>query len=274
MARRVEAAGFDSIWLYDHLLYRWPGRGTDGVWECWTVLSALAAATQRLELGTIVLAAPFRNPALVAKMAVTLDEISGGRLTLGLGSGWHQPEFDAFGAPFDHRVARLEEALAIIGPLLRDGRVDFRGKYYRAEDCEILPRGPRAAGPPLLVAAARPRMLELVARHADAWNTAWHASAESVVEPIRQMRAVCAEVGRDPESLTITACVAVAYPQFGVGRSASNTQLTGGASQVAEALHGFRRAGVAHAIVEVAPFDAAAIDEFAAALREFRAGEP
>src|SRR5438477_6255749 len=151
MAQQAEAAGFDSIWLYDHLLYRWPGRETDGIWECWTVLAGLAEATQRVGLGTIVLAVPFRNPALVAKMAVTLDEVSNGRLTLGLGAGWHQPEFDAFGVPFDHRASRFAEALAIIRPLLREGRVDFDGAFYGAANCEVVPRGPRPSGPPLML---------------------------------------------------------------------------------------------------------------------------
>src|SRR5919199_2308531 len=157
MARRIEAAGLDSVWVHDHLLYRWPGRPTDGIWECWTLVSALAEATQRVELGTLVLCSPFRNPALVAKMACTLDEVSGGRFTLGLGAGWHRPEFDAFGVPFDHRGSRLDEALRIIAPLLRSGRVDFEGAYYRARDCEIVPRGPRPNGPPLMLAGSGPR---------------------------------------------------------------------------------------------------------------------
>ena len=141
MALRMEAAGLDSIWLYDHLLYRWPGRPSDGIWECWTILSALAEATQQVELGTLVACTPFRNPALLAKMAATLDEVSGGRFVLGLGAGWHQPEFDAFGFPFDHRAARFEEALRIIGPLLRSGYVDFAGSYYAARECELLRDG-------------------------------------------------------------------------------------------------------------------------------------
>src|SRR5438128_5534631 len=132
MALRMEAAQLDSIWVYDHLLYRWPGRPADGIWECWTMLSALAAATQRVEIGTLVACTQFRNPALTAKMAATLAEVSGGRLTLGLGAGWHKPEFDAFGFPFDHRVSRFDEAIGIITPLLREGRVDFAGTYYTA----------------------------------------------------------------------------------------------------------------------------------------------
>src|SRR5512146_1755837 len=143
MAQHVEAAGFDSIWLYDHLLYRQEGEGTIGIWECWSMLSALAEATRRVELGTLVSCSSFRNPALLAKMAVTVDEVSGGRLTLGLGAGWNEPEYRAFGFPFDHRVDRFEEALQIIRPLLKEGRVDFQGKYYRADECEIAPLGPR-----------------------------------------------------------------------------------------------------------------------------------
>src|SRR3954453_8353745 len=121
LARQAEAAGFDSIWVYDHLLFRFPEQPTGGIWEAWTLLAALAEATERVELGTIVLCVPFRNPAVLAKMADTLEEISGGRLILGLGAGWHQPEFDAFGIPFAHKVDRFEEALQIIAPLLREG---------------------------------------------------------------------------------------------------------------------------------------------------------
>src|SRR6476659_10190809 len=121
MALRMESVGLDAIWLYDHLLYRFPDQPTTGVWEGWTVLAALAEATRRVQLGTVVMCTPFRNPALLAKMAVTLDAVSGGRFTLGIGAGWHQPEFDAFGVPFDHRGARFDEAVQIIAPLLRDG---------------------------------------------------------------------------------------------------------------------------------------------------------
>ena len=128
MARQAEAVGFDSIWLYDHLLYRSAGHDTIGIWECWTILSALAEATERVELGTLVACNSFRNPALLAKMAITLDEVSNGRFILGLGAGWNQPEYDAFGIPFDHLVDRFEEALQIIRPLLKEGRVDFQGE--------------------------------------------------------------------------------------------------------------------------------------------------
>ncbi|HEV2238733.1 MAG TPA: LLM class flavin-dependent oxidoreductase, partial [Ktedonobacterales bacterium] len=151
VARQAEADGFDSIWLADHLVYRDPGEPDRGIWECWTLLAALAEATQRVELGTLVLCNAFRHPAILAKMATTLDEVSHGRLILGIGAGWHEPEYQAFGLPFDHRVDRFEESMQILKPLLRDGQVDFAGQYYHARNCDIVPRGPRSAGPPLLV---------------------------------------------------------------------------------------------------------------------------
>src|SRR5262249_29223461 len=134
-ARAAEAAGLDSFWLADHLLYRRTEQvaiDEMGCWEAFTFLSALAAATAHIQLGPLVAATSFRNRALLAKMADSLDEISGGRFILGLGAGWHQPEYDAFGYPFDHRAGRFEEALQVIVPLLREGRVDFAGHYYTA----------------------------------------------------------------------------------------------------------------------------------------------
>src|SRR5439155_3312539 len=129
VAERAEDVGFDSIWGMDHLTLRNPN-GTEGVWEGWSLLAAFAAATRRVELGTLVVATSFRNPALVAKMADTVDEISGGRLILGLGAGWHEPEYLAFGYPFDHLASRFEEAFTVIRTLLREGKIDHAGRYY------------------------------------------------------------------------------------------------------------------------------------------------
>ncbi|CAA9554442.1 MAG: hypothetical protein AVDCRST_MAG88-995, partial [uncultured Thermomicrobiales bacterium] len=127
LARRAEEVGFDSLWIPDHLLFRTAPGESVGVWECWSLLAALAAVTVRVELGPVVSCAGFRNPALLAKMAETVDEISGGRIILGLGAGWHEPEYDAFGYPFDHRASRFEEAFTIIRALLQEGHVDFAG---------------------------------------------------------------------------------------------------------------------------------------------------
>jgi probable F420-dependent oxidoreductase len=269
MALRIEDAQLDSLWVYDHLLYRFPGRATEGIWECWTMLSALAQATRRVHIGTLVLCTPFRHPALVAKMASTLDEVSGGRLILGLGAGWHQPEFDAFGAPFDHRAGRFEEALHIIRPLLRSGRVDFRGTYYSAPDCELVPRGPRADGPPIMLAGAGPRMQRLAARHADCWNTAWHSEPATAVDRLASIRAACQAEGRDPATLEISASVAIAYPDL--GEYALPTPLTGPPERIAEALAGYAELGVAHVMIEFGPYVAAALDRLAEAVRLFRA---
>src|SRR5881227_1304251 len=161
-AERAEALGFDSLWVPDHLLLTWQEQ-THGIWECWSLLAALAAVTHRVELGPLVACTAFRSPALLAKMADTIDEISGGRLIIGLGAGWDGPENRAFDIKSDHRVDRFEEALQILVPLLRTGRVDFAGTYYQARDCELRPRGPRIGGPPILIGARGPRMLRLAA---------------------------------------------------------------------------------------------------------------
>src|SRR2546425_12968666 len=164
VALQAEKDGFDSIWLPDHLLDLNPGEPTRGVWECWTMLAALAEATHRVEIGTLVTCNSFRNPAILAKMATAVDEVSHGRLILGIGAGWNEPEYQAFGLPFDHRVDCFEEDLSILNPLRREGHVDFAGQYYQARNCEIVPRGPRSEGPPLMVGSeGGPRMLKLTA---------------------------------------------------------------------------------------------------------------
>ena len=139
MARLAEEVGLDSIWLGDHLLYDLP-EGRRGPWEAWSMLAALAAVTERVELGPLVAALPFHNPAVLAKKAATVDEISGGRLILGVGAGWNQVEFEAFGLPYDRRIARFAEAFTIVRTLLSEGRIDFRGEFYTLVDCELLPR--------------------------------------------------------------------------------------------------------------------------------------
>ncbi len=164
--------------------------------------SALAAVTTRIALGTLVACTSFRSPALLAKIADTLDEISGGRVLLGLGAGWHQPEYETFGYPF-------EEALQVIVPLLRQGRVDFQGHYYQAHNSVLCPRGPSPLGPPIWIGADGPRMLHLTARYADAWNSAWHSDATAVKECYEQFKKACEAVGRDPTSIALTVGIRV-----------------------------------------------------------------
>ena len=173
MTRAIEDLGFDSVWVGEHLLYRWEDRPARGPWEAWTLLAAIAASTSRIELGPLVACTNFHNPALLAKQAVTIDELSGGRFVLGLGAGWNETEFRAYGYPYDHRIDRFEEAFTIIRTLLREGAIDFDGRWYQARDCELLPRGPRPAGPPLMIGSNGPRMLRATMAHADAWNS-WY----------------------------------------------------------------------------------------------------
>lgn len=269
-ATQAEDLGFDSIWVYDHLLHRFEGHPTVGFWEAWTILTALAASTSRVQIGTTVLCAGFRNPALLAKMAETLDEVSGGRLVLGLGAGWHEPEFDAFGLPFDHRVSRLEEALQIIRPLLHERKVDFRGTWHRAEFCEIRPRGPRQGGVPILVAAFAPRMLRLTARYADQWTTDWLGPESRVKEEIAKVHAACEAEGRDPATLTITGGVTVAYPDLGSlppWMSTPASYLTGDAESLATELVTYRDLGVHHILTNLYPFSPDAITRYGDAVR-------
>ncbi len=213
MAVAAEGSGLDSVWGADHLIFR-EGEETEGIHECWTVLSAVAAVTSRVEIGPLVLALPFRNPALTAKMAAELDEVSGGRLILGLGCGWHEPEFDAFGYPFDHRVGRFEEGVQIIGPLLRGESVTFEGRWHNVENVELIPRPVRVGGPPILIAGKQPRMLRIVAEHAAQWNGAWYGVPEEADELRTRLanvgRALDA-AGRDPSTLILTAGIFVAY---------------------------------------------------------------
>jgi probable F420-dependent oxidoreductase len=267
-AMQAEAAGFDSVWLYDHLIFRFPDQPTSGIWETWTVLAALAEATSRVELGTLVICTPLRNPAILAKMAVTLDEVSGGRLILGLGVGWHQPEFDAFGVPFDHRVDRLEEALQIITPLLRTGRVTFKGTYYSAIDCEIVPAGPRPSGPPMLIAAFGPRMLRLTARYADYWNTAWLGQADALEERCAPLREACLAEGRDPDTLQVTVGVTVRYETD--QPSQRQHALSGSPEEIAAGLRGYAAAGVGHVICALEPLTPESLARFAQALAVYR----
>lgn len=253
--RQAEADGFDSIWLADHLFYRDPGQPTRGVWECWTMLAALAEATERVELGTLTLCNSLRNPAVLAKMATAADEVSGGRLILGIGAGWNEPEYQAFGMPFDHRVSRFDEALQILRPLLRDGQVDFEGQYYQARNCEDLPRGPRPAGPPLLVGGEGPRMLGLTAKYADLWNTGYMGGPDTMAGPLARIGNACRDAGRDPATLGVTALIALWFPDLQPDKPGyADNPLTGTPAQIAEAMRGYAELGVQHIIFQCAPY--------------------
>ena len=272
IVRQAEAGGFDSVWLADHFLYRDAGEPTIGVWECWTVLAALAEATRQIEIGTLVACNSFRNPAILAKMATTADEVSQGRLILGIGAGWNEPEYRAFGVPFDHRVDRLEEALQILVPLLRDGHVDFAGKYYQARDCDDVPRGPRPAGPPLLVGGEGPRMLRLAARYADIWNIGYMGQPETLAEPLARIEAACRDVGRDPATLGVAPLIGLWFPEFRPDKPAFlEHSLTGTACEIAGAIRGYARLGVPHIMFQCWPYTEHVLERLTEAVQLYKA---
>ena len=271
IAQQAEADGFDSVWLPDHLMYRGPGGPTIGSWECWTILAALAEATQRVEIGTLVLNNSLRNPAILAKMATAADEVSQGRLILGMGAGWNEPEYRSFGLPFDHRVSRFEEALQIVKPMLRDGRVDFKGRYYEARDCDDLPRGPRPQGPPLMVGAEGPRMIRLAARYGDAWNIGYMGTPDTMAGPMAKIEAACREVGRDPATIDVIPLIGLWFPELRAEKpTIFDAPLTGSASELAAAMRGYEELAVPHIIFQYYPYTAEALQRLTEAVRLYR----
>ena len=272
MARTAEDCGFDSIWVSDHLLFRFEGKEPQGIWECWTLLSALAAVTSRVEIGALVSCTGFRNPALLAKTADTVDEISGGRLVLGLGAGWHEPEYDAFGYPFDHRAGRFAEALTIISGLLRHGEVDFRGTYHAARDCELRPRGPRRQGPPIMIGSSGERMLRLAARHADIWN-AWGKQDPAEIPPLRAtVDGACRAEGRDPASMARSVSMLVDLPGAAGRPREEPPFVTGDAETIEGTLRGMAREGIGHVMVVLDPNTVAGIEALAPVLERLDRG--
>ena len=274
MVRAIEDLGYDSIWVGEHLLYRWPDRAARGPWEAWTTMAAIAASTSRVEFGPLVACTNFHNPALLAKQASTIDEISGGRFILGLGAGWNETEFGAFGFPFDHRIDRFDEAFTIMRTLLREGAIDFDGRYYQARDCELLPRGPRPGAPPLMIGSRGPRMLRIALPHVDSWNV-WFAdtgNSPDGVAPLRELvDAACRDVGRDPAEVERTVAVQVRLPG-GQGRvqgayaQSTPPPLEGEPEAVAEVLRGYAREGIGHVQLVMDPITRGAIEAFAPVL--------
>ena len=256
MARAAEAAGFDSIWLGDHLLYRDAGRPERGPWEAWTLLAALAAATRRVRLGPLVACAGFHPPGLLAKMAATIDEVSGGRFVLGLGAGWNETEFRAFGIPFDRRVSRFEESFAIVRGLLGGERVTLAGRYQRAEDAVLLPRPARRV--PLMIGSNGPRVLGIALPHVDAWNT-WYDDYGNTAEGFAALNARIDEsaraAGRDPAAIARSACVLVVLDPGARERAGGPDvpAVEGPADRIAAHLGALRRAGADEAILVVSP---------------------
>lgn len=276
VALTAEECGFDSIWLGDHLLYRDPDGSTRGPWEAWSALAALGEATERVELGPLVASTAFHAPAMLAKKAATIDEISGGRLILGLGAGWNRTEFEAFGFPYDHRASRFEEAFTIIRTLIREGSIDFTGNYYRVQGTELVP--PARRNMKILVGSNGPRLLRATMSHADMWNT-WHLDygnrAGGLESLMRRVDEACLDVGRDPGAVEKTAAVYVQLSR-GEGRRAGSHEkqdsppIRGSHEEIAAELKTFDDLGLDHIQVVLDPIDAPGVEELAEIVRLVR----
>jgi probable F420-dependent oxidoreductase len=262
MARAAEEIGFDSIWVGDHLLYRGDGRPERGPWEAWTLLAGLAAVTERVSLGPLVACTAFHSPAMLAKMAATVDELSGGRLVVGLGAGWNRAEFEAFGVPFDHRVARFEEWFEVIRRLLSGERVTMQGRYTHVNDAVLLPAPARR--PTLMIGSSGERVLRAALPHVDAWNT-WYDlygnTPEGFAVENAKIDEAAARVGRAPSEIRRSACVRVVLDRSADERpiDAACPPIEGPSERIAERLRAMAEAGADEVILVVSPITEASI---------------
>jgi alkanesulfonate monooxygenase SsuD/methylene tetrahydromethanopterin reductase-like flavin-dependent oxidoreductase (luciferase family) len=270
MARRAETAGYDSIWIGDHLLYDLPEGSTRGPYEAWTTLAAIATVTERVEIGPLVASTSFHAPAMLAKQAATVDAISQGRLIVGLGAGWNRREYDAFGFPFDRRVSRFEEALAIIAPLLREGRTTFHGQFYDVDDCVLDPRPVREGGPPIMLGSTGPRMLSIGLPVVDAWNV-WWSDYDNSVERFAEVKAEVDAVMPEGRRVEATAAVLVTLPT-GEGRLMGETYDadvgTVTPDDLGDHVRGLAEAGASHLQLVLDPITEETIETVGAALAD------
>jgi alkanesulfonate monooxygenase SsuD/methylene tetrahydromethanopterin reductase-like flavin-dependent oxidoreductase (luciferase family) len=268
LARRAEEVGFDSIWVGDHLIYDLPDGSTRGPYEAWTSLAAIAAVTERVELGPLVASTSFHAPAMLAKQAATVDAISHGRLIVGLGAGWNRREFDGFGFPYDRRVSRFEEALAIIVPLLREGRATYHGEFYDVDDCLLDPRPVREGGPPIMLGSNSPRMLSIGLPVADSWNV-WWSIYDNSVERFAEIKAEVDAVMPEGRHVEATAAVLVTLPGGEgrlMGEAYDSRVTTVTPDDLVDHVRGLAEVGAKHVQLVLDPITAESVDTIGAAL--------
>jgi alkanesulfonate monooxygenase SsuD/methylene tetrahydromethanopterin reductase-like flavin-dependent oxidoreductase (luciferase family) len=269
IARAAEESGFDSIWVGDHLLYRGGGRPERGPWDAWTQLAALGVSTSRVRLGPLVAATAFHEPGPIARMAASIDEISGGRFVLGLGAGWNETEFRAFGFPFDRTVSRFGESFEIVRRLLAGEHVTFEGEFHTVRDAVLLPRPRRRV--PIMLGSNGARMLGIALPHVDAWNT-WYTSYGNTVDGFANLRAdidaACMRVDRDPAELIHSACVFVTSGDGQRGRPHEVPPVR--ATALAAHLRQLAEAGADEAILVLDPIDERSTREVATAIVDLK----
>lgn len=277
---KIEELGFDSAWVNDHLLAPPPGASADDPQlEGWTTLAALAAVTPRIEVGTLVTGVTYRNPALLAKMATTVDQISGGRLALGLGAAWFEAEHEAYGFELGtprERAEKLEEALQVISKLWSgEDEVSFDGDYFDLDEAPFAPANVRTPRPPLIVGGQGKKwIVPLVGRWADGWNASDKVTPEGFRERVAIINAECATVGRescptrfskmmvllDTAAIPGTSAVVKFGARLFAGDSAS-ALLTGTDAAIAEGIREFVDAGANEILITVMPpYDAGTIE--------------
>lgn len=260
---RVQLAdrlGYDSIWFVDHMWSR--GMPDLDHLEAWTLMSAAAAVTERIRIGTLVLCNSYRNPALLAKMSASLDQVSNGRFVLGLGAGWMDEEYRAYGYPFPStrvRIEQLEEALAVIKRLFVDPRASFQGKYYSVDEAANNPKPLQKPYPPILIGGAGEKyLLRVVAEHADIWNCPNNVALQ-LPQRLDTLRRHCDAVGRDPDQIEVSEQtlmvlgrnprdlqqkIAAAKAMLGAIFDIDQTALKGTPDQLIEAIQARSRQGV------------------------------
>ena len=263
--------GFDMIWIPDHFMIDLdPAADPRGFWEAWTTMAGLAAALPGVPIGPVVACTRFHNPGSIAKMAETINSITRGNFVLGLGCGWHKPEYDMFGLPFDRRVDRFEEALHIISGLTRTGTADLEGRYYQARQAVNLPRGShwQEGGPSILLGAKGPRMLRLTARYADAWNSDWLAKPEDILPMVAELDKACGEIGRDPGTLVRTSST-----RFSFDDDADDPMLVHGTpEEMAAMMHEYANLGMRQHLVSIDPRTTENFERFAKVIEAFDRG--
>lgn len=267
MARAAEEVGFDSIWLGDHLLYREDGREERGPWEVWTQLAAIAAVTERAEIGPLVACVSFHPPGVLAKMAASVDEVSGGRFVLGLGAGSNVMDHQAFGLPKDRLVSRFEEAFEIIRRLVEGERVSFAGRYFEIDDAVLLP--PPSRRIPLMAGTTGERMLSITLPYVDRWNTwyLWFENTPSKFADLnRKIDEAAERARRDPADIERSACLLIELDPEAVQRPRDRVVDAIPAQRAAEALEELAAAGADEAILVLRPITEASIRELGGAI--------
>ncbi|MGD1239337.1 TIGR03560 family F420-dependent LLM class oxidoreductase [Mycobacterium seoulense] len=208
--RQADRLGFEAVWDYDH--FYGPMEHTDPTFEGWTTLAAMAVVTRQARIGCLVAGVTYRNPAILAKMAVTVDHISGGRLDFGIGAGWHEAEHRGYGIEFPGpgtRVAMVDEALTVIRRLWTEESVTFAGRFFTLQDALCEPKPLQRPHPPIMIGGTEPKMLSVVARHADMWNMPGHEGPQRWAEVNGRLSDACSAVGRDPSEIERSAQVSL-----------------------------------------------------------------